>query len=190
VIGLLVLAPVIALCVAAVRLTSPGPIIFRQSRIGRNQEPFLMLKFRTMYADADDRVHREQAMREMRGDGAGDGRCAFKDERDPRITPVGRFLRRYSLDEIPQLVNVLRGDMALVGPRPSLPYEAELFPSWANERYQCRPGMTGLWQVSGRSHLSLVEMLELDCRYVREWGLRSDLNILVRTPQAVLEGAA
>ena len=143
-----------------------------------------------MFADADDREHRAQTEREMRGQGHIDGQEGFKDERDPRITRIGRFLRRTSLDEVPQLFNVLCGDMALVGPRPSLPYEVELFPTWARERFRIRPGLTGLWQVSGRANLSLPDMLGLDCYYVHHRSLISDLGIMARTPRAMLHGAA
>jgi lipopolysaccharide/colanic/teichoic acid biosynthesis glycosyltransferase len=190
---LLVLAsPVLAVCAVLVRLSSSGPIMFRQRRVGRNGVEFEMLKFRSMYNNADDRVHREQARLEIAGQANLGVSGSHKDAHDPRITPVGRVLRRFSLDELPQLINVARGDMSLVGPRPSLPYEVADFPGWAMARHEVRPGVTGLWQVSGRCRLSMLEMLRLDCNYVSNWSLSEDIRILVRTPHAVLagEGAA
>lgn len=188
--GLLITLPLWAICVVLVRLTSPGPALFRQTRIGRHGEPFTIWKFRTMYADADDRSHREQTLLEMQGGGRLDAGTAYKDDRDPRITPIGRILRKLSLDEIPQLFNVLHGDMAIVGPRPSLPYEVALFPTWARDRFRVRPGLTGLWQVSGRADLPLPEMLGLDCFYVHHRSVVRDLLIMARTPVAMVQGAA
>ena len=187
--ALLALAsPLLAVCAVMVRISSPGPVLFRQRRIGRNGIEFEMLKFRSMYRNADDRVHREQARRELAGEATLNDNGSHKDSRDPRITPIGRTLRRFSLDELPQLINVARGDMSLVGPRPSLPYEVAEFPGWANTRHEVRPGVTGLWQVSGRCRLSMIEMLHLDCSYVDNWTLLTDFRILARTPQAVLSG--
>ena len=172
---------------AAVRLSGPGPVLLRQVRIGRYERPFTMFKFRTMHDRADDRSLREMNMRELRGEpvpGSQDG--VFKLQDDPRITRAGRWLRRFSLDELPQLFNVLRGEMSMVGPRPSLPWEVELYTPEQRGRHACMPGITGLWQVSGRNRLSMPEMLALDLEYVRTRSLALDLRILARTPAAVL----
>lgn len=188
--AILVVAPLLCVALLAVRCTSRGPVLFRQVRIGRSGMPFTMLKLRTMYIDNDDSTQREFNTLEIVDPSftppTDDG--TYKDADDPRVTPVGRLLRRYSLDELPQLVNVVRGDMSLVGPRPSLPWEMELYPEWGRHRVLMPPGVTGLWQVSGRNRLSMIEMLELDCRYVEEWSLRSDIACLWRTPSAVLHG--
>jgi lipopolysaccharide/colanic/teichoic acid biosynthesis glycosyltransferase len=175
---------VIALLVAA---TSSGGPLFRQVRMGRDVEPFTMYKFRTMYAGCDDRPHREYVRRVLLGappPPQPHGLCKLVD--DPRVTGVGRVLRRCSLDELPQLLNVLRGDMALVGPRPVLPWEAALFKPKHLPRFDVRPGITGLWQVSGRSYLSLSEALDLDLQYVSTRCLWLDITILLRTVPAVL----
>jgi lipopolysaccharide/colanic/teichoic acid biosynthesis glycosyltransferase len=187
-VALVLTSPVLLLCIVAIRLTSSGPAVFRQERVGRHRQPFVILKFRSMYQGVSDAAHREQAAAELAGEGHNGGAVGYKDARDPRVTPVGRVLRAVSLDELPQLVNVLRGDMSLVGPRPSLPYEAEQFPAWAEERFEVRPGITGLWQVSGRNHLSMLDMLELDCQYVRSMSMWSDLGIMLRTVPATLSG--
>lgn len=186
---LILFSPVLALLSIAVRLTSPGPIIFRQVRVGRCGSHFVLYKFRTMRVDVDDSFHRKMVEAELKGAtevGTSDG--VFKLENDPRVTGVGGWLRKTSLDELPQLWNVLRGDMSLVGPRPSLPWEADLFEPRFRERESTRPGITGLWQVSGRNRLSMTQMLELDLQYVRHLSLRTDLSILARTPLTVLRG--
>ncbi len=184
--ALIAAAPLLAMVATLVRRSGPGPIVFRQVRIGAGGLPFQMAKFRTMHVDNDDSAHRAQNRREIL-DGAG----AVKDEHDPRITRVGGVLRRLSLDELPQLVNVLRGEMSLVGPRPSLLWESELFPPRLRRRLTTRPGLTGLWQVSGRADLSMTEMLELDLDYVEQASLGLDLRCLARTATSVLarEGA-
>jgi lipopolysaccharide/colanic/teichoic acid biosynthesis glycosyltransferase len=183
--SLLLLAPLMLMVAVVVRLTSPGPVLLRQTRIGRHERPFTMLKFRTMHIDADDLAHREFNRLELLGElDVGDGVYKLKD--DERITPVGRFLRRFSIDELPQLLNVLRGEMSIVGPRPSLPWEVELYGPEQRRRQEVLPGMTGLWQVSGRNRLSMPEMLALDVAYVEQYSLRLDLAILLRTPWAVL----
>jgi lipopolysaccharide/colanic/teichoic acid biosynthesis glycosyltransferase len=172
---------------ALIRLTSPGPALIRQIRIGQNERPFVMFKFRTMYRDVDDTPLRQMNIRELSGNPTAetsDG--VFKLEADRRITRVGRLLRRFSLDELPQLFNVLRGEMSVVGPRPSLPWEVELFTPEQRGRHRWPPGMTGLWQVSGRNRLSMPEMLALDLAYARSQSLRFDLWILCRTPGAIL----
>ncbi len=175
--ALVALAPVLLVLAAAVRLESDGPALFRQSRIGRDGHPFTMLKLRTMCADAEAR------RAELTSD---DDRVLFKLPADPRVTRVGRFLRAYSLDELPQLLNVVRGEMALVGPRPPLPSEVEQYDGDTHRRLAVTPGLTGLWQVSGRSDLSWAESMRLDLRYVEHWSIGLDLRILGRTVGAVL----
>jgi lipopolysaccharide/colanic/teichoic acid biosynthesis glycosyltransferase len=175
---LVLLAPVMAGVALAVKVSSPGPVLFRQPRLGRDGRPFTFLKFRTMVSDADARLA------EVADRNQADG-LLFKIFEDPRVTPVGRFLRRTSLDELPQLWNVLRGDMSLVGPRP-LPIGLDELAGEARRRLRVKPGLTGLWQVNGRSDLSWSEMVRLDLRYVDRWSLGLDLAILVRTPAAVL----
>ncbi len=186
--ALILAAPLMVAIAALVRATSPGPILFRQTRLGHLERPFQMLKFRTMYADSDHGVHREYVTRMLSGqDPRQHGATAlFKLEHDARIIPIGRFLRRTSLDELPQLFNVLRGDMALVGPRPVMPWEVELYKPHHRERFQVKPGITGLWQVRGRSRLSWLQALELDVEYVRRQSIALDLWILVMTLPAVL----
>lgn len=185
--ALLLFAPLLLVVAAVVHLTSPGPALLRQTRIGRHGHPFTMFKFRTMHVDADDRAHREFNRLELLGElDIGDG--VYKLEDDERITSVGRFLRRFSIDELPQLLNVLRGEMSIVGPRPSLPWEVELYTPEERRRQEVLPGMTGLWQVSGRNRLSMPQMLALDVAYVEQCSRRLDLAILLHTPWAVLFG--
>jgi lipopolysaccharide/colanic/teichoic acid biosynthesis glycosyltransferase/peptidoglycan/xylan/chitin deacetylase (PgdA/CDA1 family) len=185
--ALVALAIPMLLIAAAIRLEDGGPALFRQRRVGLRRRPFEMLKFRTMVPGGDDRALRELIARELRGeDTVVDG--SSKLHRDPRITRVGRFLRRTSLDELPQLINVLRGDMTLVGPRPCLEWEAEMFPAEYSARFDVPPGLTGLWQVSGRSALGTLDMLRLDVRYVEQRTLARDLEILVRTVPTLLGG--
>ena len=175
-----------AIIAIAIRLTSPGPALFKQRRVGLARRPFCFYKFRTMRLGGDDSALREMIARELRGeDTSTDGSWKLDDS---RITGVGSFLRRTSLDELPQLINVLRGDMTLVGPRPCLEWEAEMFPSEFDERFAVRPGMTGLWQVSGRSTMGTLDMLRLDVHYVRHQTLRGDVAILARTVPALLRG--
>ncbi|MBI0535445.1 sugar transferase [Roseomonas sp. KE2513] len=186
VLAILLCLPLMLLASLAVLLSGPGPILLRQDRIGRYEKPFQMLKFRTMHVEADDRRLREMNTRELKGEEPDTSDGVFKLQDDPRITPVGRWLRHFSIDELPQLFNVLRGDMSLVGPRPSLPWEVDLFTPEQRQRHACLPGMTGLWQVSGRNRLSMPEMLKLDIVYLRSRSLLLDLRILARTPAAVL----
>ena len=174
--------PAIELVALAVHLDSAGPILFRQRRVGARGEPFEMLKFRTMVVDAEARLSEIP-------DGHATNAVLFKKRDDPRVTRVGKILRRYSLDELPQLLNVLRGDMSLIGPRPPLPAEVEKYEPDAVRRLRVRPGLTGLWQVSGRSDLSWEESLRLDLWYVDNWSLVLDLQILFRTLRAVLRGS-
>jgi lipopolysaccharide/colanic/teichoic acid biosynthesis glycosyltransferase len=177
---IVLLAPVLMAATLAVLLDSPGPVIFRQPRTGRHGKSFLVLKLRTMRAGSE----RRRAALAQRNESDGH---LFKIRDDPRVTAVGRWLRRFSLDELPQLFNVLTGDMSLVGPRP-LPQEDSAFTGPARRRLEVRPGITGLWQISGRSDLSWEETLRLDLTYVDSWSLRLDLSILARTPRAVLRG--
>jgi exopolysaccharide biosynthesis polyprenyl glycosylphosphotransferase len=181
--GLLLLAPLLFALAALVKATSRGPVFHRQVRCGQHRTPFTMWKFRTMVVDAEDRKA------ELVRDGADehDG-LMFKMRRDPRVTAVGRFLRRCSLDELPQLLNVVRGEMSLVGPRPPLPDEVAHYDEVAHRRLAVKPGITGLWQVSGRSDLSWDETLALDLRYVDNWSLAGDLEVMTRTLRAVVDG--
>jgi lipopolysaccharide/colanic/teichoic acid biosynthesis glycosyltransferase len=183
---IIVTSPLLIATVLAVRATSAGSALFKQTRIGLGGEPFIMLKFRTMYADSDDAEHRSFNLRDLQGEAPSTSDGVFKLEGDPRITRVGKYLRRFSIDELPQMFNVLRGDMSLVGPRPSLPWEAAIYSERQRRRHQCRPGITGLWQVSGRNRLSMPEMIELDLIHVERCSLGLDLMILVRTPRSVL----
>jgi lipopolysaccharide/colanic/teichoic acid biosynthesis glycosyltransferase len=182
---LLVFSPVLLVVAALIRATSRGPVLFRQTRVGRGGTPFRMLKFRTMRHACDDAAHRDY-VRRLLADEAEAHEGLYKLVDDPRITRVGAVLRRLSIDELPQLINVLTGDMSLVGPRPALPFEADLFPDWAAPRYDVAPGMTGLWQVSGRNRLTMLQGLHLDVAYVEQRSLAVDLLILVRTFPAVL----
>ena len=179
-------APFLLVVALAIRVESPGPAIFRQVRVGRSGKAITVLKFRSMVADADPLVHREFILRQL-GRESTQGTGTFKVEGDPRITRVGRHIRRLSIDELPQLVNVLRGDMSLVGPRPEVPYALEAYEPWQLERFSVLPGLTGPWQVSGRSRLSPAQMLELDVDYARRWSLGLDLQILARTPPALFK---
>jgi lipopolysaccharide/colanic/teichoic acid biosynthesis glycosyltransferase len=188
-IGMVLLGPVMLLLFALVRATSPGPALFRQTRVGAGRRTFVMLKFRTMSIDADPQVHLDYVKRLMAGEvEAVDG--LYKLDRDPRITKLGAFLRKTSLDELPQLVNVLRGEMSLVGPRPMLPAELELLPGWANVRFHVPPGITGLWQVSGRNRLTMQQGLRIDVDYTERRNVWFDLVVLLRTIPAVLGGSA
>jgi exopolysaccharide biosynthesis polyprenyl glycosylphosphotransferase len=174
-----VLAPLFAAVAVAIRRSSPGPVLFRQIRIGVDGKPFEMLKFRSMVVDAEDRLGELEARNEGNG-------VLFKIRQDPRVTRIGAWLRRYSLDELPQLWNVVRGDMSLVGPRPPLPLEVIGYSDDATRRLRVKPGVTGLWQVSGRSDLSWEESLRLDLRYVDNWSFALDAAILWRTWRAVV----
>ena len=186
-ISLFVLAPAFVLIALAIRLDSNGPIFFRQVRRGRGDQLFTLLKFRTMVADADDRKAEFAHLNKHVLEG-GDARM-FKIENDPRVTRVGRFLRRTLLDELPQLVNVLKGDMSLVGPRPLILDEDQHVQSWARRRLDLKPGMTGLWQVLGRQAISFEEMVRLDYIYVTTWTLGLDLRLLLRTIPLVVKGS-
>lgn len=191
-------APLLLLLWCLVRSTSAGPALFRQERVGRGMRPFTMLKLRSMYADNDDRMHRDYVTTMLSAEEAEEAEeevparnnALFKLTGDPRVTPLGGWLRRTSMDELPQLINVLRGDMSLVGPRPMLPWEAQLLAAPYRRRFTVKPGITGLWQVNGRSRLSMRTALELDVEYTRRRGVLLDLSILARTVPALFRGGA
>jgi lipopolysaccharide/colanic/teichoic acid biosynthesis glycosyltransferase len=190
VLALIALSPLMLLIALLIPLTSRGPILFRQTRVGHLGQPFVMLKFRSMLVDCDDRLHRDFVTRMLtaqdRAPSALDGR--FKLSHDPRITRIGSLLRRTSLDELPQLFNVLRGEMSLIGPRPALPWEVELYQEHHRLRFSVRPGMTGLWQVRGRNLVSMEQALDLDVTYVHHRTLRLNLWILLMTLPTILRG--
>jgi lipopolysaccharide/colanic/teichoic acid biosynthesis glycosyltransferase len=188
--ALLLLSPLMLLVAAAIRLGSPGPVIFRQKRLGMDGATFTFYKFRSMVSNGDDRIHRDFVARLIK-DGqsiaAAEGAAPFKLQADPRITRVGRLIRKTSIDELPQLFNVLRGDMSLVGPRPPIPYETAHYEPWHLRRIlSIKPGITGLWQVDGRSRVSFDEMVRMDLRYVRRCSLLLDLKILAKTVLVVV----
>lgn len=176
---LVVVIPLMLAAAAAVRLDSPGPALFRQIRVGRDGREFTLLKFRTMDVNADDRLQEVADLNEA-------GHHFFKVRADPRVTRVGRYLRRWSIDETPQLLNVLRGDMTLVGPRPPLPREVERYEPWHRQRLSVKPGATGVWQVSGRSHVQFDEAVRMDVFYIENWSLGYDFLLLAKTVKAVL----
>jgi len=178
-IGLLLLSPLMACIALAIKLGSPGPVLFAQTRVGKGGRPFIALKFRSMRAGADQEVSDLADRNEATGP-------IFKIRLDPRVTPVGRFLRRTSLDELPQLYNVLRGEMSLVGPRPPIPSEVRQYKEWHRERLAVSPGLTGLWQVSGRSDVTFDEMVLMDIYYIENWSLWLDFRIMLRTIPTVL----
>ena len=206
--GLGLLWPVMACVALVVRLTSKGPVLFRQQRLGLYAQPFTFYKFRTMTCDADDRLHREYVSQFIQGQAANSpserrksgtngqtveglsGPTVYKLKQDPRITPIGRWLRKSSLDELPQLFNVLRGDMSLVGPRPPIAYEVAQYEPWHMQRLmEAKPGITGLWQVEGRSRVPFDDMVRMDLHYARTCSLWGDLKLLARTVAVVLRGA-
>jgi len=200
--GILLTAPVMLITALVVALTSPGPVIFRQRRLGQGGRPFVFYKFRSMVVNGDDRIHRDFVAdlikgEERRGDDEAKSpsppREIYKMKSDPRVTPIGRFIRKTSIDELPQLFNVLKGDMSLVGPRPPIPYEAARYQAWHLRRLlSAKPGLTGLWQVEGRSKVSFNEMVRMDLRYIRDCSLDMDIRILFKTVKVVArcEGAA
>jgi exopolysaccharide biosynthesis polyprenyl glycosylphosphotransferase len=181
-IGLIMLAPLLAFIAIRIRFDSPGPVLFRQTRLGRGMKEFTAFKFRTMKVDVDQSLHREYIGKLMSPTATANGNGLYKLDRFDAITKFGRWLRRTSLDELPQLVNVLRGDMALVGPRPCIPYEAEHFETHHLERFLMPQGITGLWQVTARANSTYREALDMDVAYVRGWSLALDMRLLLRTP--------
>lgn len=190
--GLILCLPVFVIVALAIKLTSRGPVLFRQVRLGQYGKKFTFLKFRSMYVNNDHRIHEEYVKRFIVGASGteqvtGNSEKVYKLTADPRITPIGRLLRSTSLDELPQFLNVLWGDMSLVGPRPPVIYEFEHYDLWHKQRLSAvRPGITGLWQVDGRSRVKFDEMVRLDIRYARAWSLWLDVKILLQTPRAVL----
>ena len=189
VLALLLLSPLFAVLAVAVKFSSRGPALFRQTRLGHYGKPFSFLKFRSMYTNSGSAVHEQYVAKFIAGERAESRNGIFKITDDPRVTPVGRILRRTSLDELPQLWNVLWGEMSLVGPRPPLSYEFERYACWHRRRVlEVKPGMTGLWQVQGRSGTSFDEMVRLDLRYARRQSLWLDLKILWQTPGVMLSG--
>lgn len=191
--AIIVLSPLFVLIAICIRLTSEGPVLFKQERLGQFGSKFMCLKFRTMYANNDPKIHQEFMKRVISG--AADGKVEgangpiYKMTHDPRITRIGQLLRRTSLDELPQFFNVLLGDMSLVGPRPPLAYEYQEYDLWHRRRVlEAKPGITGLWQVRGRSRVRFDDMVRLDLQYVRKWSLWLDIRILFATPRAVVFG--
>jgi lipopolysaccharide/colanic/teichoic acid biosynthesis glycosyltransferase len=191
---LAICAPIFLTIALAVKFSSKGPILFRQQRVGQYGQHFTFLKFRSMQVNNDHSVHKEFITKfiaseacKQPSNGNGDG--VFKLTNDKRVTRVGKFLRRTSLDELPQFLNVLRGEMSLVGPRPPIPYELAAYQTWHRRRVlEVKPGITGLWQVTGRSRVNFDEMVRLDLRYATSWSPTLDFTILIRTPLAVIKG--
>lgn len=187
--------PLLAAIAAAIKMSSSGPVFFRQTRVGQHGRSFVFLKFRSMYVNNDHSVHREYMSKLIAGsadriviNGRGEG--VYKLANDERITTIGKFLRRTSADELPQFLNVLRGDMSLVGPRPAIPYEVAAYRTWHRRRVlEVKPGITGLWQVNGRSRVKFDDMVRLDLQYAKSWSPWLDLKILMQTPRAVIMDA-
>jgi exopolysaccharide biosynthesis polyprenyl glycosylphosphotransferase len=191
--ALLLFSPMMVLVAVLVKLSSKGPILYKQQRLGQFGRSFTFLKFRSMYVDNDSNIHREFMKGVISGEHDGkvqaEGDVVYKMTDDPRITRIGKFMRRTSLDELPQFINVLRGDMSLVGPRPPIAYEFEEYDIWHRRRVlEIKPGITGLWQINGRSRVRFDDMVRLDLRYARTWSLWLDICILIQTPAAVLLG--
>ena len=186
-------SPIFAAVAVAIKFSSKGPVLFKQERLGQHGKTFTVLKFRSMRTDCDAKIHQKYVEQFIAGqvDGKSDGseKPVYKIQKDPRITPVGNFIRKTSLDELPQFWNVLRGDMSLVGPRPSLAYEYKAYELWHRRRVlEIKPGITGLWQVEGRSRTRFDDMVRLDLQYARAWSVWLDLRILAQTPAAVIQG--
>jgi exopolysaccharide biosynthesis polyprenyl glycosylphosphotransferase len=179
--ALWILSPIILFAALLIKLTSPGPIFFKQERVGMHGRTFYMLKFRSMVANAEELKMRLLAQNEANGP-------VFKIQKDPRITPVGRFIRKFSIDELPQLINVLRGEMSIVGPRPPLPAEVAQYEPWQRRRLSVRPGLTCLWQVSGRNKVGFQDWMYLDMQYIDHWSLGQDFNLILKTVPVVLTG--
>lgn len=187
------LSPVFGAVAVAIKLSSKGPVLFKQPRLGQHGKTFTVLKFRSMRADCDPKIHQQYVEQFIAGqvDGSSEeaAKPVFKIQKDPRVTAIGRFIRKTSLDELPQFWNVLRGDMSLVGPRPSLAYEYKAYELWHRRRVlEIKPGITGLWQVEGRSRTRFDDMVRLDLKYARVWSIWLDLKILAATPGAVIQG--
>jgi lipopolysaccharide/colanic/teichoic acid biosynthesis glycosyltransferase len=193
-IALIVLSPIFIAIAVAVKLSSKGPVLFYQFRIGEYGRKFTFLKFRSMYTENNSSIHEEYVKRLIAGGTGSEPRSTqqhtvYKLTHDPRITPLGNILRKSSFDEFPQLINVLKGDMSLVGPRPPIAYEVECYDIWHKQRFlSVKPGITGLWQVTGRSRIRFDDMVRLDLKYARSWSLWLDIQILLRTPRAMFTG--
>jgi lipopolysaccharide/colanic/teichoic acid biosynthesis glycosyltransferase len=187
---LVICGPLMALIALGIKLHSPGPVLYRQTRAGQGGRPFTFIKFRSMREGASPLVHQQYVTRLIRDDlrPAAARAGTLKLKNDSRITGLGRILRRYSLDELPQLFNVLRGEMSLVGPRPPLPYEVELYTDWHRQRLNALPGLTGLWQVTGRNRVSFTEVVAMDIQYIAKMSLWLDLWIMLKTPLEMLRG--
>jgi exopolysaccharide biosynthesis polyprenyl glycosylphosphotransferase len=196
VVGLLLFSPFFLIISILIKATSEGPVFFRQQRVGPFGKPFTFLKFRSMYINNDETIHKEYVTKLIEGNknceqnSNGGAKCpVYKIKSDPRITPIGKFLRKTSLDELPQFLNVLKGDMSIVGPRPPIPYEFEKYDIWHRERLlRMKPGITGLWQVMGRSSTSFDDMVRLDVKYLREWSFWQDIVIIFKTPWVMVKG--
>jgi len=191
---LIVGSPFLLAIALLIKITSKGPVFYTQERVGENGEKFILYKFRTMRADADDSIHREFTRKFILGNFDkssldGSRTSVYKITNDPRVTAIGSFLRKTSLDELPQFINILKGEMTLVGPRPPLPYEYEYYEDWHKLRLKVKPGLTGLWQVSGRSSVPFNEMVMLDLYYIENWSLMLDLKIILRTIPVMFRGA-
>jgi exopolysaccharide biosynthesis polyprenyl glycosylphosphotransferase len=192
-IGLVLAAPLAAIIAILIKLTSPGPVLFKQVRVGQNGREFVLYKFRSMYVGSDDSRHREyiklfiegrdEELRKLQGD-----KKLYKMTSDDRVTPIGKFLRRTSLDELPQLINVLRGEMSMVGPRPHLPYEVELYKDWHKRRLEGLPGITGWWQIHGRSRVPFDEAVRMDLWYLEHQSIILDIRIMLRTITKAIVG--
>jgi exopolysaccharide biosynthesis polyprenyl glycosylphosphotransferase len=179
--ALALLSPLLLIVAAIVKLTSKGPVLFKQERVGRYGQPFHMLKFRSMVVNAEELKEKLLAHNEQTGP-------VFKMKHDPRITRIGRFIRKYSIDELPQLINVLRGEMSVVGPRPPIPSEVAKYEPWQRRRLSVRPGLTCVWQVSGRNEISFEQWMYLDMQYIDHWTLRGDFELILKTVPVVLFG--
>lgn len=179
--GIIILSPLLSVVGALIKLTSSGPVLFKQKRVGLNGRKFVLYKFRTMYKGADKKLFELETQNEMGGP-------IFKIKKDPRITPVGRILRKFSIDELPQLFNVFVGHMSLIGPRPPIPKEVAQYESWQRRRLSMRPGITCLWQISGRNKIDFDEWMKLDLKYLDKWSLWFDFKILIKTIPVVLFG--
>lgn len=193
IIALVLCAPLMLLIAALIKIDSPGPVLFVQTRLGKDGRPFRFYKFRSMYVNSGSEVHQQYVRSfiraELNGDSAeSNGEAPFKLQRDPRVTRVGRFLRKSSLDELPQIFNIIKGEMSFVGPRPALPYEVLDYQEWHKGRLAATPGLTGLWQVRGRSRVPFDEMVRMDLEYIENQSLWLDLKIIILTIPAVITG--
>jgi len=191
--ALIVGAPLLAAIAVIIKCTSKGPVLFKQERLGQYGKPFTVLKFRSMYTDCDAKIHEQYVQQfiagQVDGSGSSEKKPVFKLQHDPRVTPIGKILRKTSLDELPQFWNVLCGEMSLVGPRPPIAYEFKAYEVWHRRRVlEIKPGITGLWQVEGRSRTRFDDMVRLDLKYARGWSVWLDLKILAQTPAAVIQG--